>query len=259
MFCPGRGASICLSLPVDSNLLPACPTQPNCPQLSKLDLLCSCVRCVCEHHSYCVVAFAALDSFGGQNGLGAAVVPQNLTVLRATEACVKLIALQQNGLSTCTCTVGSKLCSGAVQDTTARILTVTHSSFSVNRCQLFIAMTASATCKWCRADTVHPTWKCSLVIIGERSARSSAPSARGDGSMRYEHERHSVGPLPASDMRARICYRGAGPPNTACLPGRERGLTGGRRAAKSPPDPLHSHHHHHPQPSLPPLPCQRHT
>lgn len=29
MFCPGRGASICLSLPVDSNLLPACPTQPN--------------------------------------------------------------------------------------------------------------------------------------------------------------------------------------------------------------------------------------
>lgn len=55
--------------------------------------------------------------------------------------------------------------------------------------------------------------------------------------MRYEHERHSVGPLPASDMRARICYRGAGLPNTACLPGRERGLTGGRRAAKSPPDP----------------------
>lgn len=29
MFCPGRRASICLSLPVDSNLLPACPTQPN--------------------------------------------------------------------------------------------------------------------------------------------------------------------------------------------------------------------------------------
>lgn len=29
MFCPGRGASICLSLPVDSNLLPACPSQPN--------------------------------------------------------------------------------------------------------------------------------------------------------------------------------------------------------------------------------------
>lgn len=55
--------------------------------------------------------------------------------------------------------------------------------------------------------------------------------------MRYEHERLSVGPLPASDMRARICYRGAGPPNTACLPGRERGLTGGRRAANSPPDP----------------------
>lgn len=55
--------------------------------------------------------------------------------------------------------------------------------------------------------------------------------------MRYEHERHSVGPLPASDMRARICYRGARQPNTACLPGRERGLTGGRRAAKSPPPP----------------------
>lgn len=72
--------------------------------------------------------------------------------------------------------------------------------------------------------------------------------------MRYEHERHSVGPLPASDMRARICYRGAGLPNTACLPGRERGLTGGRRAAKSPPThpllPLtpstttHRHHYH---------------
>lgn len=83
--------------------------------------------------------------------------------------------------------------------------------------------------------------------------------------MRYEHERHSVGPLPASDMRARICYRGAGPPNTACLPGRERGLTGGRRAAKSPPspppsDPLHPHHPPtRPPPSLPPLPCQRHT
>lgn len=55
--------------------------------------------------------------------------------------------------------------------------------------------------------------------------------------MRYEHERHSVGPLPASDMRARICYRGAGLPNTACLPGRERGLTGGRRAAKKPSPP----------------------
>ncbi|KAG8013345.1 hypothetical protein GBF38_021660 [Nibea albiflora] len=69
--------------------------------------------------------------------------------------------------------------------------------------------------------------------------------------MRYEHERHSVGPLPASDMRARICYRGAGLPNTACLPGRERGLTGGRRAAKSPPltpstpTTTHRHHYHH--------------
>lgn len=73
--------------------------------------------------------------------------------------------------------------------------------------------------------------------------------------MRYEHERHSVGPLPASDMRARICCRGAGLPNTACLPGRERGLTGGRRAAKSPPTPpslpltpsttTHRHHYHH--------------
>uniref|UniRef100_A0AAV2JE53 Uncharacterized protein n=1 Tax=Knipowitschia caucasica TaxID=637954 RepID=A0AAV2JE53_KNICA len=43
------------------------------------------------------------------------------------------------------------------------------------------------------------------VIIGERSARSSAPSAPGDGSMRYEHAPLSTGPLPASDMRARIC------------------------------------------------------
>lgn len=83
--------------------------------------------------------------------------------------------------------------------------------------------------------------------------------------MRYERERRSGGPLPASDMRARICCRGTGPPNTACTPGRERGLTGGRGAANSPPPPplpislTPSTLQHHPQPSLPPLPCQRHS
>lgn len=53
--------------------------------------------------------------------------------------------------------------------------------------------------------------------------------------MRYEHERHSVGPLPASDMRARICCRGAGLPNTACLPGRERGADRREQSSQEPP------------------------
>lgn len=72
--------------------------------------------------------------------------------------------------------------------------------------------------------------------------------------MRYEHERHSVGPLPASDMRARICCRGAGLPNTACLPGRERGADRREQSSQEPPLAAPPNPPMDPPPNTPPPP-----